>query len=66
MECDGFPTGYLKCYIRKYLKDTNILIVRLGHDLSKIQSETENKKITRDGTNFSLIGKKKHEEQTKN
>ena len=30
----------------------------MGHDLSKIQSETENKKITRDGTNFSLTGKK--------
>jgi len=47
------------------LKGTKILIVRLGHDLSKIQSETENKKITRDGTNFSLTGKK-HEEQPKN
>jgi hypothetical protein len=34
----------------------------LGHDLSKIQSETENKKITRDGTNFSLTGKKLEEQ----
>jgi hypothetical protein len=47
--------------IRKFLKK----VVRLGHDLSKIQSETENKKITRDGTIFSLTGKK-HEEQPKN
>jgi hypothetical protein len=46
MECDGFPTGYLKCYITK--------------------TEIENKKkITRDGTIFSLTGKK-HEEQPKN
>ena len=37
-------------------------VIRLGHDLSKIQSETKNKQITRDGTNFSLTGNK-HEEQ---